>query len=83
MGIKVFNRLPPHIKMELHNPRKFENCLQHFIYAHYFYSLKEYFNIKPETWIYAANSIFIPLQLILNPGPMTWGVFKLYDNFVL
>jgi hypothetical protein len=46
MGIKVYNSLPSHIEKELHNPRKFETCLKHFLYAHYFYYLKEYFNIK-------------------------------------
>jgi hypothetical protein len=40
MGIKVYNSLPSYIKKELHNPRKFETCLKHFLYAHYFYSLK-------------------------------------------
>jgi hypothetical protein len=47
MGIKVYNNLPPNIKWEFHNPRKFGTCLKHFHHAHYFYSLKEYFNIKP------------------------------------
>jgi hypothetical protein len=47
MGIKVYNSLPPYIKGEFHNPRKFETYLKHFLHAHYFYSLKEYFNIKP------------------------------------
>jgi hypothetical protein len=51
MGFTVwvlrFISLPPHIKRELHNPRKFETCLKHFLHAHYFYSLKEYFNVKP------------------------------------
>jgi hypothetical protein len=49
MGIKVYNSIPPYIKEELHNPRRFETCLKHFLHAHYFYSLKEYFNIKPRT----------------------------------
>jgi hypothetical protein len=31
---------------EFHNPRKFETCLKHFFHVHYFYSLKEYFNIN-------------------------------------
>jgi hypothetical protein len=47
MGIKVYNSLPPYIKGEFHNPRRFETCLKHFLHVHYFCSLKEYFNIKP------------------------------------
>jgi hypothetical protein len=46
MGIKVYNSLPPYIKGEFHNPRKFETCLKHFLHVHYFYSLKEYFNVN-------------------------------------
>jgi hypothetical protein len=40
MGIKVYNSLPPYIKGEFHNPKKFETCLKHFLHAHYFYSIK-------------------------------------------
>jgi hypothetical protein len=46
MDIKVYNSLPPYIKGEFHNPRKFETCLKHFLHVHYFYSLKNIFNIK-------------------------------------
>jgi hypothetical protein len=50
MGIRVYSNLPPHIKDVSHNPRKFEICLKHFLYIHYFYSIALYFqyifNIK-------------------------------------
>jgi hypothetical protein len=34
------------MKGEFHNPKKFETCLKHFLLVHYFYPIKEYFNIK-------------------------------------
>jgi hypothetical protein len=36
MDIRVYNKLPPHIKEESHNPRKFKTCLKHFLHIHYF-----------------------------------------------
>lgn len=47
MGIRVYNNLPTYIKEESHNPKKFKTCLKHFLHIHYFYSIEEYFNIKP------------------------------------
>jgi hypothetical protein len=46
MGIKVHNNLPPYIKEESHNPRKFKTYLLHFLHTHYFYSKNNTFNIK-------------------------------------
>jgi hypothetical protein len=46
MGIKVYNNFPPDIKDESYNPRKFKTYLLHFLYAHYFYSIEEYFQYK-------------------------------------
>jgi hypothetical protein len=46
MGIRVYNNLPPGIKEESHNPKKFKTCLKHFLYIHYFYSMEEYFQYK-------------------------------------
>jgi hypothetical protein len=37
MSIRVYNKLPPHIIEESHNPRKFKTCLKHFLHIHYFY----------------------------------------------
>jgi hypothetical protein len=46
MGIKVYNNLPSYIKDESYNPRKFKTYLLHFLHAHYFYSIEEYFQYK-------------------------------------
>jgi hypothetical protein len=46
MGIKVYNNLPPYIKEESHNPRKFKTYLLHFLHTHYFYSIEECFQYK-------------------------------------
>jgi hypothetical protein len=46
MGIRVFNNLPPYIKEESQNVRKFKNCLKWFLHTHYFYSIEEYFQYK-------------------------------------
>jgi hypothetical protein len=43
MGIKVHT---PYTKEESHNPSKFKSCLLHFLHAHYFYSIEEYFQYK-------------------------------------
>jgi hypothetical protein len=37
MGIKAYNNLPPYVKEESRNPRKFKIYLLHFLHAHYFY----------------------------------------------
>jgi hypothetical protein len=42
-GVKVFNALPPNIKTEFNNPKKFKGVLQKFLYEKSFYSLDEYF----------------------------------------
>jgi hypothetical protein len=33
MGIKTYNNLPPYIKKESHNPRKFKTYLLHFLHT--------------------------------------------------
>jgi hypothetical protein len=48
MGIKFDNRIPPYIKKESHNPRKFKTCLKHCLYIHYFYLIEEYFQYRAE-----------------------------------
>jgi hypothetical protein len=45
-GIKVFNALPSHIKMELDNPMKFKRSLEKFLHENFSYSLNEYFDFK-------------------------------------
>jgi hypothetical protein len=46
MGIQVHNNLPPYIKEESHNSRKFKTFLLHFLHTHYFCSVEEYFQYK-------------------------------------
>jgi hypothetical protein len=46
MGIKVYNNLPPYIKKESHNPKKFKTYLLHFLHIHYFYSIEDYVQYK-------------------------------------
>jgi hypothetical protein len=46
IGITVYNNIPPRIKEESHNPKKFKTCLKHFLHIHYFYSIEEYFQYK-------------------------------------
>jgi hypothetical protein len=45
-GIKVFNALPSHIKMEHGNPMKFKRSLEKYLRENSFYSLNEYFDFK-------------------------------------
>jgi hypothetical protein len=45
-GIKVFNALPSHIKMEFDNPKKFKRSLQKVLHENSFYSLNEYVDFK-------------------------------------
>jgi hypothetical protein len=42
-GVRVCNKLPPHIKQLSENPKNFELQLEKFMYLHSFYSLEEYF----------------------------------------
>jgi hypothetical protein len=44
LGINVFNALPPNIKTEFNNKKKFKGVLQKFLYEKSFYSLDEYFD---------------------------------------
>ena len=44
MGIKLYNRLPPHIKEESNNIIKFESLLKKFLLDNTFYSLNEFYN---------------------------------------
>jgi hypothetical protein len=46
MGIRVYSNLPPYIKEESQNLRKFKKCLKQFLHTHYFYSIEEYFQYK-------------------------------------
>jgi hypothetical protein len=45
-GIKLFNALPSHIKVEFDNPMKFKRILQKFLHENSFYSLNEYLDFK-------------------------------------
>jgi hypothetical protein len=44
LGVKVFNALPPNIKTEFNNPKKFKGVLQKFLYEKSFYFFDEYFD---------------------------------------
>jgi hypothetical protein len=44
LGVKVFIALPPNIKTEFNNPKKFKGVLQKFLYEKSFYSSDEYFD---------------------------------------
>jgi hypothetical protein len=46
LGIKVFNKLPPYIKGEFENIRKFKWRLKNFLHEKSFYSLQEYFDLE-------------------------------------
>jgi len=46
LGVKVFNVLPPYIKTESDNPKKFKVVLQNFLHDNSFYSLEEYFELQ-------------------------------------
>ena len=45
LGIKVFNKLPPNIKNDFDNSRKFKQRLKNFWNEKSFYSLHEYFEL--------------------------------------
>jgi len=44
MGIRIYNSLPPYIKLESNNLIKFESLLKKFLLKHTFYSLNEFYN---------------------------------------
>jgi len=44
MGIKLFNNLPPYIRMESSDIIKFESLLKKFLIKNAFYSLNEFYN---------------------------------------
>jgi hypothetical protein len=46
LGVKVFNMLPPYIKTESDNRKKFRVVLQKFLHDDFFYSLEEYFDLQ-------------------------------------
>jgi len=46
LSVKVFNMLPPYIKTESDNPKKFKVVLQKCLYENSFYSLEEYFELQ-------------------------------------
>ena len=43
LGVKVFNMLPPCVKAEFDNPKKFKVVIQKFLHENSFYSVDEYF----------------------------------------
>ena len=45
LGVKLFNKLPPYIKEEVDNLRKFKRSLQNFLSEKSIYSLQEYFEL--------------------------------------
>ena len=45
LGVKVFNKLPPYIKEESDNLRKFKQSLKSFLNEKSVYSLQEYFEL--------------------------------------
>ena len=45
LGVKVFNKLPPNIKNDFENSRKFKQSLKNFLNEKSFYSLHEYFEL--------------------------------------
>ena len=46
LGVKVFNMLPPYIKTESDNHKKFKVVLQKFLREKSFYSLEEYLELQ-------------------------------------
>jgi hypothetical protein len=46
LGTNVFNMLPPYIKLESDNPKKFKLVLQKYLYKNPFYSLDENFQSR-------------------------------------
>jgi hypothetical protein len=46
LGVKVFNALPPDIKTEFNNHKKFKVVLQKILYKKSFYSLDEYLDLQ-------------------------------------
>jgi hypothetical protein len=49
-GVIMYNSLPAYIKMEFHNPKKFEAVLKRFLYNNSFYSLEEFYNFHSPKW---------------------------------
>jgi len=45
-GVRVYNKLPPHIKQLSDDSKNFELRLKKFLYLHSFYSLEEYFQYE-------------------------------------
>jgi hypothetical protein len=48
VGIKVFNSLPQRVKILSGNHKQFKSPLKNYLYAHFFYSVEEYFNVSTE-----------------------------------
>jgi hypothetical protein len=46
LGVKVFNMLPPYIKTESDNPKKFKVVLQKFLHDNSFYLWRNSLNFK-------------------------------------
>jgi hypothetical protein len=44
LGIKIFNKLPPSIKDQAQEIKKFKSAVKKFLFLNSFYSLNEYFN---------------------------------------
>jgi hypothetical protein len=43
-GIKIFNKIPPNIKDQAHEFKKFKSTVKRFLFLNSFYSLEEYYN---------------------------------------
>jgi hypothetical protein len=77
MGIRVYNKLPTHIKEESHNPRKFKTHLKQFLHIHYFYSIEEYFQYRAGISINQAALLKI-LTYLCHLGVISHGLLSGY-----
>jgi len=60
MGGKLYNSLPPYIKVEFHNTTKFETLLKKFLLKHNFYSPSEFLQ-----FCIRASYVFINYAILL------------------
>ena len=66
LAVKVFNMLPPYMKTESDNPKKFKVVLQKFLYENSFYYLDEYFELhKSLIFTYASFGTHGPFPYLL------------------
>jgi hypothetical protein len=73
-GIKVFNALPPYIKMEFDNPMKFKRILQKCLHENSFYSLNEYFDKKKTKY-----KIWLDTSKFSGPTPFYLPFYVTYS----